>query len=53
MTPQLPREISPDRLSDIPTDVLDRLASQFHVLTKQMYEELCMRRTAELTFLQA
>lgn len=53
MRPLPHREISPDRLTEIPTDELSYLAEQFHVLTKQMYEELCIRRTAERTTLQA
>jgi hypothetical protein len=53
MKPRTHREISPDRLTEIPTDELRYLAEQFHVLTKQMYEELCIRRTAERTTLQA
>lgn len=53
MRPQPHREISPDRLTEIPTDELDYLAGQFHILTKHMYEELCIRRTAERTTLQA
>jgi hypothetical protein len=52
MRPQPQREISPDRLTEIPTDELDYLAGQFHVLAKQMYEELCISRTAERTTLQ-
>jgi hypothetical protein len=53
MRPQPHREISPDRLTEIPTDELDYLAGQFHVLTKQMYEELRIRRTAGRTTVQA
>lgn len=53
MRPQPDREISPDRLTEIPTDELSFLTGQFHVLTKQMHEELCIRRTAERTTLQA
>lgn len=40
MEPRTHREISPDRLTEIPADELSYLAEQFHVLTKQMYEEL-------------
>lgn len=39
-------EISVDRLKEIPTDELTKLAEQFHVLTVRMYEELCARRAA-------
>lgn len=39
--------ISMDRLTDISTDELTRLAEYFHVLTVRLYEELCTRRTAE------
>lgn len=39
-------EISVDRLNEISTDKLTHLAEQFHVLTVQMYEELCTRRVA-------
>jgi hypothetical protein len=40
-------EISVDRLQEISTDELARLAERFHVLTVRMYEELCTRRAAE------
>jgi hypothetical protein len=42
------REIRAYRLGEVPTGELTRLAEQFHQLTIGMYEELCLRRTAEL-----
>jgi hypothetical protein len=39
--------ISADRLGDIATPELDQLAGQFHDLTVRMYDELCLRRSAE------
>lgn len=44
------REIRADRLGEVPTGELTRLAEQFHQLTIGMYDELCLRRTAELGF---
>lgn len=40
-------ELDGRRLSEIPTDELCQLAKQFHALTVRMYEELCIRRTAQ------
>jgi hypothetical protein len=45
-----PIEISADRLDEFSTGELAWLADQFHELTVQMYDELCLRRRADHCF---
>jgi hypothetical protein len=39
-------DLTVDEIAEIPTDELTYLVSQFHIITLQMYKELCHRRVA-------